>query len=89
MEEYFSVSLNEFCAFMIFSLWVLGLCPLSSFPNSMQYFRNWICFCPQVKIWEGTYSVESVRKRESRSLEKSIGQVQKPAKLYVIVYIKS
>jgi hypothetical protein len=39
--------------------WVSGLCSLSGFWNRKQYFRNWICFCPQVKR---TYLVKSVRK---------------------------
>jgi len=29
--------------------WICGLCPLSSILKLTWCFRNWICFCPQVK----------------------------------------
>jgi hypothetical protein len=45
------------------------LCPWCSIQNRTWYFRNWICFCPQMKRWWGTYSAHSIKKILSESLE--------------------
>lgn len=34
-----------------------------------QHFRNWIYFCPQVKMWGGMYSIGANRKSYSQSVD--------------------